>query len=87
MFESYLSQKVCFQVENYCFIFCSSCFILRLAAVSCAEASLRDVESHQTLHEYKLKMAKIEKQLQKSEERFNQLLSIVSSLFIDTQKN
>ena len=54
--------------------------LLMAVASSTGASQLNDVESRQTLYEQKL--AELEKQLQKSEERFNQLLSIVSSYFL-----
>lgn len=81
MTESYLSQKVSFQVKSYYFIFYSICCILLVAAVSSARASqIRNIESRQTLYEQKL--AELDKELQKTKERFNHLISVVSSCFL-----
>ena len=79
--KSLWQRGLLFQLINYYSDFCSGCFMLLMAVVSSTGASqLNDVESRQTFYEQKL--AELEKQLQKSEERFNQLLSIVSSYFL-----
>ena len=84
MTERLTVSKNCFQVKNYCFIFYSVCCIWLVAAFSSAGASeLHDVEIRQTQNEQEI--AELKKELQKVKERFTQLISVVSSLFIDTE--
>ena len=58
--------------------------LLMAVASSTGASQLNDVESRQTLYEQKL--AELDKELQKTKERFNQLISVVSSCFLRRQR-